>query len=141
VSGQGPAAPDVPGYTLEPAPADALGAFQQLASNSPDVYTGVSAYTVKKGTKEIGGLILFGVDTGGTTSAALAEKLVQSIAAGLAGTGDVTTQTIAGTKVVWTESGTTSATAIWYQNQVLAMVIGASRAQLTPFVAGAIKAG
>ena len=101
----------------------------------------MSAYSVKKGTKEIGGLILFGVDTGGTTSATLADKLVQSIAAGLAGTGDVTTQTIDGTKVVWTEAGTSSATAIWYQDEVLAMVIGASRAQLTPFVSGAIKAG
>ena len=42
---------------------------------------------------------------------------------------------------MWTEAGTSSATAIWYQDEVLAMVIGASRAQLTPFVSGAIKAG
>jgi hypothetical protein len=138
----GPPAPAVPGYTLEPAPADALGSFQQLAASAPDVYSSVSAYSVSKsGGKEIGGLILFGIKNGGATTPALADQLVGSIAAGLAGTGDVTTETLAGTKVVWTESGGNSASAIWFKDGVLAMVVGSSRADLTPFVTSTIKAG
>ena len=89
----------------------------------------MSAFSVTKtGGKEIGGLVLFGVQNSGAVSKALSDQLVKSIAAGLAGSGDVSTETLAGTKVVWTESGGTSASAIWYQDGALAMCIGASRA-------------
>lgn len=141
VSSAPPAAPDVPGYTLEPAPDEALSSFQQLANTAPDVYTGVSAFAVLQDGDDVGGLIRFGVDTTGTDPKTLPDLLVQSFVSVLKGSGDVSTETISGVEVVWTESGDASASAIWYQDEVLNLVIGETRDELTPFVTAAIKAG
>lgn len=141
ISSAPPTAPEVPGYTLEPAPDGALSSFQQLANTAPDVYTGVSAFSVLKDGDDVGGLIRFGVDTTGTDPKTLPDLLVQSFVSVLKGSGDVSTEKVSGVEVVWTESGESSASAIWYQDSVLNLVIGATRDELTPFVTAAIKAG
>ena len=122
-------------------PGRGAGSFQQLANTAPDVYTGVSAFSVVKDGDDVGGLIRFGVDTTGTDPKTLPDLLVQSFVSVLKGSGDVSTEKISGVEVVWTESGDSSASAIWYQDSVLNLVIGTTRAELTPFVTAAVKAG
>jgi hypothetical protein len=121
-----PSPPAVPGYTLAAAPPATQKQFQSVASSYKNVFGGVAARTVVKGTEQVGTVVLLGLRPDLVGNKSVESRLSPGMVKGMSGEGaKVTTQKVGGVDVAVAKTTSTSIVS-WYREGTLVLVLGNS---------------
>jgi len=121
-----PTPPAVPGYGLAAAPPATQKQFQSVANSYKNVFGGVTARTVVKGTTQVGTVVLLGLRPELVGNKSVESRLSPGMVKGMSGEGaKVTTQKVGGLDVAVARTTSTSIVS-WYRGGTLVLVLGNS---------------